>query len=391
MDVVIRYLTGVTAAALLTACGSNEPEPESTLFDADGDVVSLGVTADADRVHVVWVERNSDDGVGAFHAISDDGGLEWTEPVAIDTDQPPPDRVHRSNDLRIAADGDRLLVVWQTVGDGFADSGPMVMARSDDGGAHWQPAATPVADDDTDSHGFFALSRAPDSAFHLAWLDSRDGQQGVHHARSDDGGRSWSAVTTANSATCQCCWNSLAHPGDETVLMYRGLDPRDMAVASMGNGDDDWSASEPVGRFDWFVDACPHVGGGLATDDNGALHALVWTGAEAHSGVHHLRRGSGGAWSEPEQLGRTAARAADLVATTDGGLLAAWDHGSADHGIGVAHYQDGAWSNPATLGGDARRPGFPLVTATDDTAQVFWTERREDGTRTWRATRLPPR
>lgn len=390
MDVVIRYLTGVTAAALLTACGSNEPEPESLLFDAGGDVVSLGVTADNDRIHAVWVERDADDVATAYHATSDDGGRDWSEPVAIDTDQPPPDRVHRSNDLRIAADGDRLLVVWQTAGEGFAGSGPMVLARSDDGGAHWQPAATPVADDGTDSHGFFALSRAPDSSFHLAWLDSRDGQQGVHHANSDDSGRSWSAVTTAQDATCECCWNSLAHVDGDTALLYRSAGPRDMAMATTAKGDDAWSDSDTVGRFDWHVDACPHVGGSLAVDTHDTLHALVWTGAEEHTGLHHLSRDNGTGWSEPEQLGHPSARAVDMTALPEGGLIAAWDHGSADRPIAAARYRDGEWESSRALGAQERRPGFPLVTAVGDAAQVFWTERREDGTRTWRVTRLTP-
>ncbi|WP_290652201.1 exo-alpha-sialidase [Aquisalimonas sp.] len=298
-------------------------------------------------------------------------------------------RVHRSNDLRIAADGERLLVVWQTTGGGFAGSGPMVMARSDDGGAHWEPAATPVQGDDTESHGFFALSRAPDGRFHLAWLDSRAGQQGVHHAFTNDTGRSWSAVSTAQPATCECCWNSLAHLDGEAVLLYRDIDPRDMAVASTANGAHGCSGRERVGRFDWDVDGCPHVGGGLAVSTDNALHALVWTGADNHMGVHHLKRHDQGAWSEPERLGHPSARAVDLVATADGGLLAAWDHGSADRTVHVARYQDGRWGTPRALGESKRRPGFPLLTATAEAAQVFWTERGEDGNRTWRFTSIP--
>lgn len=281
-------------------------------------------------------------------------------------------------------------MVWQTSGDGFAGSGPMVMARSNDGGKQWEPTTTPVKGDGTGSHGFFALSRAPNNVFHIAWLDSRDGQQGVHHATSIDGGQSWSDVTTPRDTTCQCCWNSLAHAGDETMVLYRGIEPRDMAVAVTGAGDAGWRGHSRVGQFDWYVDGCPHVGGGLATDNDGLLHALVWTGDDNHTGLYHLHRNHRGEWSTPERLGRPSARAADLTATPNSGLLAAWDHGTADHSIGVARYHNGTWSTTFTLGRNAHRPRFPLVTAAGDAIQVFWTEDREDGTRTWRITRLPP-
>lgn len=388
MGMVIRCLAGVSAAILLSACGSEEPEFSSVRFDAGGDVVSLGVTADKDRLHATWVEIK-DDTTLAYHAISDNGGLDWSQPVAIETGQPPPDRVHRSNDLRIAAKGNSLLVVWQTSGDGFAGSGPMVMARSDDRGKSWRPTATPVEGDGTGSHGFFALSRAPNDAFHIAWLDSRKGQQGVHHAASIDGGQSWSDVTTPQDTTCECCWNSLAHAGDETVVLYRGAEPRDMAVATSDTGSTGWHGHSRVGQFDWYVDGCPHVGGGLATDNEGMLHAVVWTGDDSHGGLYHLHRSYRSEWSAPERLGRPAARAADLTAIPGGGLLAAWDHGTMNDGIGVARYHNGTWGSTITLGRNAQRPRFPWVTAAGDTTQVFWTEDREDGTRTWRITRLP--
>ncbi len=372
-------------ALLLSACGGepvSQAEHETSAPTAH-DVVSLGVTARDDVVHAVWVEQRSDDRVRAMHSQSSDGGRSWRGPVAIDTGQAPPDRVHRSNDIRIAVHDDRIRVIWQTRGDGFADSGPMVLAASDDGGRSWAAAPAPATIEDSPAHGFFALHADSEGSFHLAWLDMRDGRQGLRYARQD-GSDNWGPTHTLDAATCECCWNTLITAGDEVRLLYRALDPRDMAMSASSDGGRSWQKRGAVGGFDWRVDACPHVGGDLAVRSVGMpqLHAVVWTGHEDHEGIYalHTPLEDGAAWSGPRRLGDRGAGNPALTGTHDNKLLAAWDDGGEIH---LARHVDDQWRE-SVLAGSGAAASHPLLTATSHGQQVFWTERGEDGQRLWR-------
>lgn len=390
MGLVTRLLP--LLALVLAGCQQAAEPPEPDLHHravTDHPVVSLAVTADRDRLHVAWVEEQADGAYFARHSQSEDGGDSWSDPVTLDTDQPAPSRVHRSNDLRIAAHGDRLLVVWQTRGDGFADSGPMVMAESADAGRSWTAARPAATEEDSQAHGFFGLHADADGTWHLAWLDMRDGTQGLRYARRPPDQQDWDLTHTLDPATCQCCWNTVASADDRLWVLYRALDPRDMALATSEDGGGSWQLDGVVGGFDWDVDACPHVGGGLALDNgkDPRLHALVWTGEEQAAGVHHLHApvDDATAWSSPRRLGGTSAGNPALIATPDGGLMAAWDE---DNSIHVAANHDRSW-HEAIVSVDGRRASHPLLTTTRHGVQVFWTERDADGERRWAMARLP--
>ena len=390
MGLVRRLLPPL--ALVLAGCQQAAEPPEPNLHhraETDHPVVSLAATADHDRLHVAWVEERSDGTYTAHHSHSGNGGESWSDPVTIDTNQRPPSRVHRSNDLRIAAYQDRLLVAWQTRGDGFADSGPMVMAESEDAGRSWVAARPPATEEDSQAHGFFGLHADAAGAWHMAWLDMRDGSQGLRYAQRATDHQDWGLTHTLDPATCQCCWNTVASADDRLWVLYRALDPRDMALATSEDNGQSWHLDGVVGGFDWDVDACPHVGGDLALVNGAAprLHALVWTGEEQATGVHHLRApvDNTAAWSSPRRLGGTGAGNPALIATPDGDLMAAWDE---DNRIRVATDRNGTWEE-AIVSTDGRRASHPLLTATRHGVQIFWTERDADGQRRWAMARLP--
>lgn len=392
MDLVKRLFPGLCALAL-TACDGGMPGAPDVdhlhVHSADNEVTSLAVTTDGASLHVLWVETDEDDQVRAYHSRSEDGGQDWSAPVALDTGQAPPNRVQRSNDIRVAAHGETLLAVWQTRGDGFANSGPMVTARSEDGGRSWEAAVNPGQPGDSASQGFFDLQADPEGRFHLVWLDNRGGQQGLHHARSDDDGRTWSGVSTLDAATCQCCWNTMRHAGDGSWVLYRDLSPRDMALAASADGGDNWKATGTVGAFDWIVDGCPHVGGGLAlTGDRPRLHALVWTGEEKALGLYYLEAdGQDPVWSAPRRMGSRDARNSSLASHRDGQLIAAWDDGGADARVYLALRVDDRWSAESIVSDAGVRARHPLVLVTEHGAHVFWTQRSGDLPGTWAGAR----
>jgi len=375
----------IMGTLFMTACDTGTKNAEIIHRHTPTDpVAGIAVTTVADQLHMAWVEKPAEGSPRIYHSISHDGGRDWSNPVQVESGRAPPDRVRRDNDLQLVASGDALLVAWQTRGDGFMGSGPMAMARSSDNGLSWQKTTAPATTDDAAAQGFFALSNGPDERVHMAWLDNRGGQQGLHYAVTADQGQNWSEARTLQDATCQCCWNSLAHNGETTYVLYRQLAPRDMAL--MASVDTlNWQDQGVVGQFDWDIDGCPHVGGALATPGDNRLHALVWTGRNGYQGLYHLFRDEqrSQAFSAPRRLGTRAARHGDLAATPQGNLLAAWDE--MDTGsILTAWYQDGSFTEPKTLrASDSKRPQRPLLAVIGELGYVVWTEQDSHGRATW--------
>jgi Neuraminidase (sialidase) len=204
--------------------------------------------------------------------------------------------------------------------------------------------------------------------FHLVWLDSRTGRQGLRYAQSNDAGQSWSANKSLADPTCECCWNRLVASRDgELAVLYRQHSPRDMALIRSHDNGVTWDLPETIGVFGWKFDGCPHVGGGLALTESNAAHAVVWTGREGDVGLYHL------AGKQQSRLGDKNARASDLAASADGTLLATWESAGA---IMAARSEDAGktWLPARRLSAETSRAEMPRVVAVTDGFRVFWTE-----------------
>ncbi|MGH9158566.1 MAG: sialidase family protein [Vicinamibacteraceae bacterium] len=294
-------------------------------------------------------------------------------------------------DPQIAAAGDTIVVLWTMPGSSVWGAGTLATAVSRDGGRTWTPAPNPADDASNDGHSFLELAADESGTFQAFWLDSRDGAQGLRAAFSADGGRTWSANTSIDTRTCECCWNKAVafSPGSLAVL-YRDKGPRDMALAITTNGGRTWTRRTTVGRFGWNIEACPHVGGGLAhTQARGAkrLHAVVWTGAEGQEGLHRLASQDGGrTWSSPVRLGTARAKHGDIAAS-GARLAAVWDDERNDRQVIMAATSDdnGArWSSPIQLSDSTRTATHPLVIWSGERFVAFWTDAARDGPTAWR-------
>jgi hypothetical protein len=309
-----------------------------------------------------------------------DGGKTWAQPVRVDGGLPTPHEPHRSNDPQVASNGRQVIAVWGSAGRGFRGSGPMVAAVSDDGGATWRRGANPADDNRHDGHGFSDLI-ARGNRFHLTWLDSRNGAQGVRYASSDNAGATWSANASVKSASCECCWNTLLPgPGRALYLLFRNKAPRDMGLAFSADDGATWMPRGAVGAFNWQIEACPHTGGALAlTGLRGAerLHAVVWTGKADSRGLHFLTsRDRGTSWSPGVRLGGEYAQRADLAARGDE-LVTAWDEPVGQHGaVFIARSKNNGeeWSKPVKLSSENAHAMYPRVVVARSNLLVFWTE-----------------
>ena len=338
-----------------------------------GSVAHYDVFVDRDVIHIlIGTGKKGAADIALWHVSTADGGVIWSKPSRVNR---PGDRLsahHPGENPQFAAMGDRLIAVWTQQRPGSHRGGVLTTAVSDDGGTTWKPGSAPSPP--KEGSQTFAEFATDGKTLHMAWLDSRDGRQGLRYARSTDRGETWSADRALAPRTCDCCWNSLAPMADGGVaVFYRGDEPRDMMLLTSRTGDT-WRNHGSVGRFNWQVRACPHVGGALVTRAS-AIHALAWNGKDEMFGLYYTgSTDAGNTWSRPRKLGYDDARNADLAISTTGELHAIWDEaGMRTSTIQRARSTDGGqnWSAAERIaaGSDV---SYPRVAATRHGVAVLW-------------------
>jgi hypothetical protein len=363
------------------------PRPESAFGQGHGGqprggVTSIDIYADGPTLHLLIASRPAARPIELHYRRSEDGGETWSGPVRVGDGMPRPDVVHRGMDVQVAASGRRIVAVWQTRGAGHFRGGPMATAISADGGATWSAGPNPAEGGSTQAQGFIDIAADSEGHFHIVWLDSRGGAQGLRYARSPDGGLSWSKNQTLDPETCECCWNTITTaPGGAIAVLYRDKDPRDMASVCSRDGGRTWAKPARVGEFDWDIRACPHVGGGLALAPHGSSllgHAAVWTGRTARQGIYYLASFDGGAtWGEPKRLGDSRSWHSDIAVSEGNEVAAAWD-ARTERGLAIfmAISRDGGrtWTEPRRLSREGASASHPRVISTPRGFRAFWTE-----------------
>jgi hypothetical protein len=257
--------------------------------------------------------------------------------------------------------------------------------------------ANPADDGMTDGHNFLALGVDQAGAFHMAWLDKRDGERGLRYAASVDGGLHWTANATPAPKTCECCWNAIAPLSDGRVaILFRNRSPRDMRVVTSAPGGRGWLGAVSVGDFKWQFNACPHVGGALVTRETPAgeqLHAAVWTGAPGASGLYHLRsEDAGRSWSAPHKMNVPLAWHPAMAVDAKGRIAVAWDTmaASAPETWAVLSEDGGVtWNAPLRLSAPETPAAHPRIVAAGNGFRVFWTEDKIPAPAVWRSAVFP--
>lgn len=333
-------------------------------------VNSLDVCLSGSREHLLIGETASGEKPRLLYYSSSDGGHTWSQPVEVSKGLAAPHWLARGADAQIPAAGDCVIAVWQTAGGDAYGGGPMATALSSDGGKTWRPGPNPGDDGLNIGHGYIDITADDRGAFHLVWLDSRNGKQGLYYARSDDGGEHWSENVAIDSATCECCWNAIKACDGKLFVLYRDMDPRDMKMARSDDGGRSWRTM-PVGVFDWHFNGCPEVGGGLAFTPN-ELHAVTWTGRQEVAGVYTWNSKDDGAIWESHRLDGPSARNPD-IASRGNELAAVWDESG--KGIFAASSRDSGKTWTTARVPEANEGAtHPRVVGGVTGFRVFWTE-----------------
>jgi hypothetical protein len=140
-----------------------------------------------------------------------------------------------------------------------------------------------------------------------------------------------------------------------------------------------WTNLNHVGDFKWDFKGCPHIGAGIAFQNNSQLiHTVVGTGHPDHLGVFYLRSTDNGKnWAQPIQLGDESALHSDIASDHANRVVAVWDMRSED-GLSIYYAESNdkgiSWSAPKRLSPAGYRATHPKIIAINSTFFVAWTQ-----------------
>lgn len=323
-----REAVGFTPAALVSEGSSNGASPMFTVASTGARVLS-------------WVADNGSDqgGMGVLHfeVAATDASPAVT---SILTDPLGGIEPHGEGPPQIAAGPDGILhalyAVGKDVGARFPKSA-LRHARSVDGGRTWSDPVSINEGEQFGSHNFHVLLAAPDGAVYASWLSSNgnDDSFGVWLRASRDGGVTWEASRAIyGGPTCPCCRTALALASDGTLFVsWRKIfddNVRDIVVMTSRDGGWTWTTPDKPRDDGWSFPGCPHAGPSLKVDAQEVAHIVWWTGREGGAGVHYARSTDGGGmWaSQPIDIGERSSPAHVQLAVSPGGaVVVAWDDG----------------------------------------------------------------
>jgi hypothetical protein len=118
----------------------------------------------------------------------------------------------------------------------------------------------------------------------------------IRVARSVDGGLSFEDAVTVERGVCPCCRTAMTSGGGVLYVAWRTAtdDIRDIALARSEDGGRSFSAPARVHPDGWRIAGCPHAGPALAVDGAGRLHAAWYTGRDGGPGLYRAVSSDGG-------------------------------------------------------------------------------------------------
>jgi len=265
-----RDAAGTTSSdAMQAGKDAAPPHAKPFLVAKTGWAPSLSVTP---KGEVLLVYKGTD---RAGATRQEANGLYFTKTASVGGAFDPPVKVAEFTAMiagmrrepQVASDGRTLLIT------GVERRGFVVRAfRSEDGGKTWSGPARVNSPRSRNGEGLYSLTASPSGSFHVVWLDSRQpGSTQIWHARSIDGGRTWSeknAYPVDGGSVCECCWPFItADARGKLYLLFRNNlgNIRDMhVVESLDDGQTWQTRSRKLGSGTWNINACPVQGGSMA-------------------------------------------------------------------------------------------------------------------------------
>ena len=207
----------------------------------------------ANEIYILWQEivfSGGSHGGDIFFARSQDSGATFAEPLNLSRSKggdgkgrtSVSDWDNGSLDIAVAADG-TIFTAWTEY------HGPLWFSRSDDRGATFSKPRRVAGDDKQPARGP-ALAVAPNGAVYLAWTTGEDARADIRFARADDG-RTFSEPTVVTRSDSYSDAPKLAIGAEGTIHLVfteRSPDWSDAAVhhTRSTNGGRTFSAPQPI-------------------------------------------------------------------------------------------------------------------------------------------------
>lgn len=233
----------------------------------------------------------------------------------------------------IATSSNRLYAHWLQRNGASRYAYGVRIARSENGGKTWSAGVTPHRDASESEHGFVSMFRQGNSVG-VVWLDGRKHATAKNEAEAEMSLR----YTTLNARgelgpdveidgrVCDCCQTSAALTARGPVVAFRDRsanEVRDIAVSRYEKGR--WSAPRTVHRDNWSIAACPVNGPAISALNNSV--AIAWfTGANDQARVNvAFSRDAGDRFAAPIRVddGNPAGRV-DVHYAGDNSALVSW-------------------------------------------------------------------
>ena len=213
-----------------------------------------------------------------FYTYSKNDGQTFARPARIDTGGKLSLGRHRGP--RLVYQGGNAVISAVVGKKGGGADGDLMAWRSNDNGTTWME---PVRVNDVPGsarEGLHAMANGNGWVV-AVWLDLREKGTKLYGARSDNGGATWTKnfpiYDSPDGSICQCCHPTVAvGPAGVIHVMWRNAlaGSRDMYTAKSENGGKTFSAAKKLGKETWVLDACPMDGGGFAITAGNKLYSI---------------------------------------------------------------------------------------------------------------------
>jgi len=343
-----------------------------------------------------WIEPVSEGHRLRFSRLSGD---RWSTPVTISEGD---DFFANWADFPEVVDlGEGALMAhWlaKTAADTYAYS--IFLARSDDGGASWQPFGRLNDDDTPTEHGFVSFVREQGAA-RAFWLDGRATVEGGPMSlRTALVGSQVGPAEVLDRRICDCCSTDAAVTAAGPVVVYRDRSKEEIRdISLVRRTREGWASPEPVSADGWRIEGCPVNGPEIAVDGERATVAWFTAGGDRPTVRLAFSVDSAATFAPPllvagdDSMGRV-----DVVLDDDGSAWVSWlslaedpsgDASEGKAGGAGARVRLRRFGPEGPLGEDqtvavtaaGRSSGVPRLERLGDVLYLAWVEVREGSSR----------
>lgn len=282
-----------------------------------GDAPTIQIGKDQ-TIYIGWTAKVGDaeksNANKLYLSVSRDGGASFAAPVQVNDDAAP--AAHGMHSLAVAADN-LVYLAW------LDERNLQTKAATDNYADENLPAAEPEFQF-VKAHHNSNQNSATKVEKPTAKLEEAEPNSEIFYAVSGDGGKTFAPNKKLSSEVCPCCkTNLLAAPDGKIYVSWRQVLPGDfrhIAVSTLTDNGNNYSAPVIVSDDKWQISACPVSGAPMAmTAGNNLEIAWFTAGSAGKQGIYWTQSKDGGKTFAPRVLISENAVSGTPVLLSEGG------------------------------------------------------------------------